>query len=385
MDVVNPSRARFRRVGAAAAVGAALAAQAVLTGAPAAAQGGAWRVLPPPVPNDRRSSLSDADAIGATSAWAAGVVSTSAGDATYPSQPLVLRLNGGRWVSTQVADIDPTGEYVRGVAAAGSGDGWLAGEDSNGIVTRRWNGSSWNRVPFGLRADEDGYLQPGRITAAGGRAWMITTGIFGGYSHGRVAAWTGSAWQWLPDITTTYGDLYDIDAAAANAVWAVGGSFDRGLVYQWNGSRWIDRLPGRADLNLVNVRVVNRNNVWVSGQRRSDDGFDNVLLNWNGSAWSEHVAPETSFGGGLTVTSDGAVWQPARGEYPDRAGYLRYTRSGGFQTVYGPERPDAFGVTVNDLVTVPVQAEPLMVGTVSVLGSPTAATTEARLGSGGAL
>jgi hypothetical protein len=383
------------RVVAAAAVGV-LALYAVIGGGPATAESvpqpdgrevppaatapgaGPWRVLAPPVPTDRRSTLADADPVGTSSAWAAGWIAASPGDGDFPRRPLVVRLVGDRWVSTDLTDVDAGGEYERGVAAAGPSEAWLAGMDGDGVVTRRWNGTTWTRVPFGLTADEGGWLESGRIAAAPGRAWLITTGIFDGYSHSRVAAWDGSAWTWLPDVTETYGDLYDIDAAGRDAVWVVGGSFDKGFALQWNGTRWVDRLPGRSDLNLLRLHVVSRNSVWVYGERTGGPQVEHVLLHWNGTRWTERVVPGGVFSGGVTATTDGAVWVVARGDVPDRTRYLRYSSGSGFRAVDGPARTDAFSVQVADLVTLPGRGEPLMVGQAHVLGAPAAAASEAR-------
>jgi hypothetical protein len=375
-----PSRARV-----AVAAAGVLALYAVIGGGPATAESsvaaapgaGPWRILAPPVPTDRRSSLVDADPVGTSSAWAAGWVAESAGDGDAPRRPLVVRLVGDRWVPTDLTDVDAGGEYERGVAAAGPAEAWLAGMDGNGVVTRRWNGTTWTRVPFGLTADEGGWLEAGRIAAVPGRAYLITTGIFDGYSHGRVATWNGTAWTWLPDVTTTYGDLYDIDAAGRDAVWVVGGSFEKGFALQWNGTRWVDRLPGRADLNLLRLHVASRNSVWVYGERTGGPEVENVLLHWNGTRWTERVVPDGLVSGGVTATSDGAAWVVARGEVPDRTRYLRFTGSG-FRAVDGPARTDAFGVQVGDLVTLPGRGEPLMVGQAAVLGAPAAAASEAR-------
>ena len=374
----------FRGTAGAALVVAALALGAGVP-ALAAVPDGRWRRPATPVPTDRISSLVAADAVNAASLWATGYVTAGTQPADYPVSTLALRWAGGAWTPTTVADpvTGNGGESGRSVAAAGASDGWLVSQAWDVPVVRRWNGTEWRRVPFDLLDDDGLPVQLGKVDAAGGRAWVIATGIFDEISSTRVAAWDGAAWSWLPDLGFAYGDLTDSVALARNDVWFVGGGFDGGLVFQWNGRRWVDRLPARPDLNLTHVTATAADDVWVSGDRLVGEQWGPVLMHWDGVAWSEVAVPAQLTTSGVTA-GPGGVWLAATPTRADRSRYLHYDGAE-FTVVDGPARPDAFSVDVEDLVTLPGRAEPFAVGSVEVLGQPERAMTEIRRPTAGTL
>ena len=370
-------RVPFRGTAGAALVVAALAVGAGVP-ALAAVPDGRWHRPGTPVPAGRLSSLLAADLINAGTLWATGYVTAGAQPADYPVSTLAMRWAGGAWTPTTVADpvTENGGESGRSVAAAGASDGWLVSQAWDVPVVRRWNGTEWRRVPFDLLDDGGNPVQLGTVDAAGGRAWVIATGIFDDISSTRVAAWDGTAWSWLPDLGFAYGDLTDVAALARNDVWFVGGGFDGGLVYQWNGRRWVDRLPARPDLSLSKVTATAANDVWVTGDRLVGEEWGPVLLHWDGDAWTEVAVPAQLTTAGIAA-APGGVWLSAVPTRADRSRYLHYDGTE-FTVVEGPAWRDAFSVDVEDVVTLPGRAEPFAVGSVEVLGRPERAMTEVR-------
>jgi hypothetical protein len=378
---VRPSARSMRlRGGVVTALVAGVLAVPLLTGNPAEAATARWRSVPVPVPGGVTSTLESAAPDGANSAWAVG--STAPADAVAGRTPLALHWAGDRWVNTAVpgASTGPFGEREQSIAADGPSNTWMLGSDDVGTVVRRWDGSAWRLVPTGLTGTDDNPFEGAVVAAAGGRAWLAGSANFNGEIRGRVAAWDGSRWSYLPEIGFQYGYLSDIDASGPRNVWTVG-NYDRPYVYQWNGSAWVDRLPGRSNLYVLNVEVVGPGDVWVKGEELPEGTSEwvQVLLHWNGHTWTEQRAPgEAAEAGGMAVDPDGSVWTVAVGDRPDRASYLHW--SGGTVTKEnGPVRRNTFNTTVNGLISVPGRAQPLAVGSYQALGSPVTAMTEARV------
>lgn len=374
---------RSQRSAKAVGVAVLIAGGVVATAAPASAQE-AIEPVPVPLPTNLSAQFAAADVTGGTSAWAVGSIWAAPGRLS-PNRPLAMRWSNGQWTETTVPDVstEGSGEKALSVATAGPRDAWMSGEDTGGLVIRRWNGSAWNRVPFGL-TDDDGRLEGNAVAAAGGRAWVTVTGTFGGQLQSRVAAWTGRGWTYLPNVDGVAWFLNEIEAAGRDAVWVAGNSNGRrASLHQWNGSRWIDRLPDRSDLQITDLKVVSRTNVWVMAQSRvpaPGEYGTPVLLHWNGRSWTERTVPDLTGTGPLSVASGNEVWMV--GQRPEgpagQTAYVRFTRSG-FESVPGPDRGSApQSVVIRELLTLPGTAVPFGVGQQTTSPYTTAAVAELR-------
>jgi hypothetical protein len=140
-----------------------------------------------------------------------------------------------------------------------------------------------------------------------------------------VVHWNGTSWEAVPTPHfKTQVILSDVTAVAADDVWAVGSSHSGQRVFSmhWDGKRWrrvaiggeIASTP--ADLNSVDAR--SPNDVWAVGEDTSDRytsfGFNDVVLHWDGKAWSAVNSPLSDKVGtgpvayAVSIAPDRDVW-----------------------------------------------------------------------------
>ncbi len=90
-----------------------------------------------------------------------------------------------------------------------------------------------------------------------------------------VLRYTGASWSTVRAPTANATDvLYAAWAAAVNDAWTVGSA---GRIFRWDGSTFSPVASGTTD-DLFAVWGASANDVWAGG--------DNLILHWNGGAWS---------------------------------------------------------------------------------------------------
>jgi hypothetical protein len=237
-------------------------------------------------PGWKRSIVS----LGAASAVVAGLLGASAdlpaaAAPQGPGGPVDLQaargpsLDGRQWVVTQTVDPSDQANYLSDLKAFGGSDLWAVGAwyrqdlSTPGTLTEHWNGASWKRVKS-------------------------------------------------PNVTDGYNELYGVDGAAPNDVWAVGfhnisayGS-ERTMALHWNGLRWsvadTPNLGSNANL-LRGVAVISPDDAWAVGYGDDAGGFRGkaIALHWNGSVWSTANPSQPGRGAGLasvTALASNDVW-----------------------------------------------------------------------------
>jgi hypothetical protein len=131
-----------------------------------------------------------------------------------------------------------------------------------------------------------------------------------------------AAWNIVPSPNVGSGnnELYGIDAASANDVWAVGRYNDaagyKTLALHWNGSAWsIVATPnvGSAFNQIFSVAAISSNNAWAVGASSNDNLIYQTLIeHWDGNQWSvvpSPLAPGTSsFLYGIAAVAANDIW-----------------------------------------------------------------------------
>jgi hypothetical protein len=128
--------------------------------------------------------------------------------------------------------------------------------------------------------------------------------------------WNGTQWEILP-TPPEGGYLNGVDALSPNDVWAVGHCPDCGmtsLTLHWDGVQWT-RIPSPSPpghVELHDVVALAPNNVWAVG---ANDGFHStVAMQWDGNAWTIVPTPNGGqFGDdnvltGITAVSPNDMW-----------------------------------------------------------------------------
>jgi hypothetical protein len=104
------------------------------------------------------------------------------------------------------------------------------------------------------------------------------------------------------------GRLYDVAAASANDVWAVGLDDNGSLIMHWNGSAWTSTSTGLGF--LYNVATTGASNAWAVG---GTDFFNpaTLIYHWDGTAWTTQASPNPPSGGffqGVAAASASDAW-----------------------------------------------------------------------------
>lgn len=192
------------------------------------------------------------------------------------TEPQPPPLPASTW--SEAFDASEVGWLMNASAPPGGEPLVVGGRLDSGAVLRR-SGGQWSRVELGLT----GVPLLNWIHGFGSQdVWVAG-------NAGTLLHWNGQAWQ-RAQVPTTQ-DLWGVWGAAPNDLWAVGGSGrNRGdaTLLHYNGLRWslvpVPALQRPGVYAFFKVWGTASDDVWVVGQR-------GVILHWNGSAWTEHLAP----------------------------------------------------------------------------------------------
>ena len=173
-----------------------------------------------------------------------------------------------------------------------------------------------------------------------------------------TARWNGVAFAAVASANAGTGanELKSISAVNANDIWAVGNAAGDPLTMHWDGTSWtIVPTPSfTEDAFLEGVTAIASNDVWAVGFQSSPASVDssNVILHWNGTAWSVVASPNPG-GNSLDKLHDVKAVGPndiyAVGEYKDRTGKELATIlhwNGAVWTVVPNSCSPLFGITV---------------------------------------
>ncbi|MGW5432145.1 hypothetical protein ACWET9_33865 [Streptomyces sp. NPDC004059] len=306
----------------------------------------AWSSAALPVGDTVLTGIAQPDA-GTT--WAAGFHITQAGKASTHA-PVLLTRRGGEpqgWTETPTAPL-PAGAQTRfnAVTAVPRGGGWLVGDDSaqvGGIVTERWDGTSWALTPAPV--PDNTYANTSGLLSVSGRtaddAWAVGyVQLFDGtettpdgppydvtHQAGLAEHWDGTTWTAVP-LPDAGGDfiLTGVTEIAADDVWAVGtlADDDQPLLLHFDGHAWrrIVTPPYAGVAGALNaVAADGPDDVWAVGRvtRDAADSGHALILHWDGQCWRQVAAPEEAGRlSAIAVTAQGvvAVGHNTTAEYP---------------------------------------------------------------------
>lgn len=114
--------------------------------------------------------------------------------------------------------------------------------------------------------------------------------------------WNGSSWQQSAplNLSTSLNDLWDVEAVAANNVWAVGAYHDitsKAALFHYNGSAWtntpLSPITGGAFLRAIHA--VSPSDIWAAGGKSGATDFPPYVIHYNGSSWSEVTVPNPDY------------------------------------------------------------------------------------------
>lgn len=190
----------------------------------------------------------------------------------------------------------------------------------------------------------------------GKRSVLTVSGLVLGLS-GLVAgtASASEAWRLEQPLENTVNRIYyGVAATGTNDAWAIGsgwtGTAEVPLAVRWDGTKWTDTAPAPiagTSARFTNISASAPDNVWVAGDRASEDGARRVVnprlsraarpaasgsstlvQRWDGRAWTDIERPKPpegmeGFTSDITAFSPNSVWlvsydfDPASGKSVD--------------------------------------------------------------------
>jgi hypothetical protein len=281
-----------------------------------------WTIVPTPPLATTKAQLNSVDAVSSTDVWAVGSsLDTSCG---LCDRTLIEHWDGASW--RIVPSPNPgMANILEGVAAASAKDVWAVGYQwiswSDWIpLLLHYDGTSWSAI-------DQSHLPRGRLASVFARSrddvWAV--GWIGTIPNieGLVLRWNGTSWQRLPFPTEPYGWtlLRGVSVIAADDAWAVGCVQDynqwghvesRARSYHWDGSSWTAVLPGvyGRDSRVSDVWARATDDVWAvgAGQTGLDQTFRYVTLHWDGVSWSNVDNQNQGVLNAVSGSSNADVW-----------------------------------------------------------------------------
>lgn len=289
--------------------------------------GAQWQVVPSPNPGYYRIELSDVAAVAANDVWAVGWYKESAQAQT---QTLTMHWDGSTWSVVPSPNIGSNTNTLSEVAVLNGNDVWavglyLLGPDVNRPFAIRWNGIQWSGslLPYAPCIDPCVHSLGGISAQATDDIWVVGSYFDGFQARTFTEHWNGSQWSIIasPNPGPMYRALYGVTAIAPDDVWAVGyyypgtGGPSANLILHWDGSAWTQVAApnaGTSSNNLWDVDAIAANDVWAIGTYLNAGTEQTLSLHWNGSQWSVVPTPNSGAGVnrllGIAALSGGDVW-----------------------------------------------------------------------------
>jgi hypothetical protein len=270
--------------------------------------GSRWRVVPSPAPGPFFNDLNGVLVLAANDVWAVGFY-----DVQGHWKTLALHYDGTQWTQVESPSPDPALNVFNGIDADGVNNLWAVGK-GEGTLTARWSGTAFDAVPSDNAGTGQNELKS-LSAAAPDDIWAVGSAQF----DSLAMHWNGTLWTIVPtpDLPLD-APLEGVAALASNDVWAVGFQNDPGtlnssnVILHWNGSAWSvvpSPNPGGNSVDkLYDVAGAAANDVWAVGEHwdRSLNQLG-TILHWNGASWS--VVPNDCgplFG--ITVLAPNDIW-----------------------------------------------------------------------------
>ena len=232
-----------------------------------------------------------------------GTATAIGGSAADPAIPVLRHFDGDSW-SEQSLPSEVDGYAFGAAGRTPDGHAWFAGTRAYTVYEV---GVVFMRVEGGSIEDIDFVTSPRAPVDISGTSsddvWALTSG-------GDVIHFDGASWQ-VMDVPEIYSRLYPqaIHAASPDDVWIAGyGGNARGeyigYIQHWNGASWVrisTPFDNQDPSRFLDVDGSGSNDIWVSGGDAED-----ILLHWDGNAWTRAPGPGSSVARVLAMEPDNA-------------------------------------------------------------------------------
>jgi hypothetical protein len=232
--------------------------------------------------------------------------------------------------------------HLYGVSVLSATQAWAVGDRDTteaSPLIYRWNGTRWKEVAAAPIANS--YLQD-VVAISANDVWAVGLQDQDDFSPdlSLTQHWNGTAWSIVPSPNPSrdpfYGENYlsGVAAVASNDVWAVGyQQTDKGyseLIIHWDGSAWTLIPPLRGSYRvLTDVVKLSASDIWAVGyQFNFTAGYQGLTMHWNGTQWSDVAVPQLDNGSfylhAVTAVSSSDIWAVGDQDYPVRPAVIHW-------------------------------------------------------------
>ena len=315
----------------------------------------AWNVVPTQSQGTVDNFLHAAAAVAPNDVWAVG--------STNQSRPITVieHWDGSSWALVSSPNVGGEANYLYGIDSVSSSNIWAVGAYLSEVNNRHrtlilhYDGATWTAVASPNVGTGNNYLQAVEVVSAT-NVWAV------GYYHDAVESvrtlilhYDGANWMAVqsPNPNASGNYLYGLSATASNDVWAVGATYQpswgnlQTLVLHYDGLAWTTVSSPNLGQNtanlLMDVEATSASRGWAVGFSNGTEGFDPVILKWDGVTWS--TVPSGGPGGrffAVDAVSANDVWAVGA------TGLFEHWDGTGWQTAFTPGTLDGsfmFGVT----------------------------------------
>lgn len=286
--------------------------------------GTTWTTVADVNPGPRNSLLSAVDALSPTDAWAVGSYRRAATDHT-----LIEHWDGTAWQQVPSPEGDLPDSELMAVDVLSPTDIWAVGQTHDqtyyeqSSLIEHWNGHDWSIVQAAphLKWAVQALTAVKVISATD--VWAVGYGMTDPEAGDLPFSehWNGKTWHYIKvEHGSRFGYYYlrAIDATSATDVWAIGDQersydYETTMIEHWTDGPWgtVDAPnPGVGRGTYLNgVAAQSATNVWTVGEYDNGTSLHALVLNWDGSSWTQVPAPSPGgrFDTTLTaVSSDSA-------------------------------------------------------------------------------
>ncbi len=281
---------------------------------PVAASSATWSMAPTPdVPGSQYNSINAVSCVSTIFCVATGFYTSGA---AY--QNLLLTWNGSTWRLDSASTLsNPASQYnaLTGVSCVSTsfcvatGFYYNSGNKQNLLLT--WNGSTWTLDSASSLSTSVSQSNSLTGVSCASRNFCVAAGYYynGNVYQNLLLTWNGSTWTLdsasslsTPALKNNY--LTDVSCASGNFCVAAGYYYNvtgyQNLLVTWNGSAWtLDSAASLSTLatqhnSLNGVTCVSTSFCVGAGYYYNGTAYQNLLLTWNGSTWTLDSAASLS-------------------------------------------------------------------------------------------
>jgi hypothetical protein len=180
---------------------------------------------------------------------------------------------------------------LSGVAALSRSDAWAVGDIAgSSVLIEHWNGSTWSRVPsprVNGWLNEVGYAAANDVWAVGGSDETANDA-----GTPLVEHWNGRSWARVNVPSAVV--LHALGVVSASDIWAVGSEYGTvghkvASITHWDGRTW-KQVASLRDIYLVDIIAISARDVWAVGEDKAERP---LAMRWDGTRWQSFALPRT--------------------------------------------------------------------------------------------